>query len=107
MREKLPAVYILASGKNGTLYIGVTSNLVQRSWQHRESVTGGFTQRYGVHRLVYYEGHGDMEHAIEREKRLKKWERKWKFRLIEERNPEWRDLWPDILGRPGSPPSRG
>jgi putative endonuclease len=107
MRDKLPAVYILASARNGTLYVGVTSNLVQRAWQHRACVTGGFTERYGVHRLVYYECHGDMEHAIQREKRLKKWERRWKLRLIEERNPDWRDLWLEILGSTGSPPARG
>ena len=70
-------VYILASGRNGTLYIGVTSNLVQRAWQHREHVGSSFTQRYDVHRLVHYEFHGDMEHAITREKRLKKWNRAW------------------------------
>jgi len=80
----------------------VTSDLVQRAWQHRESVTGGFTARYGVHRLVWYELHGDMEHAIVREKRLKKWNRAWKLRLIEEQNPQWRDLWEDILGAPCS-----
>jgi putative endonuclease len=107
MDDKLPAVYITASGKNGTLYIGVTSKLVQRAWQHGEHVVNGFTRRYGVDRLVYYELHGTMEHAIVREKRLKKWNRVWKLRLIEERNPEWRDLWEEILGSPGSPPARG
>jgi putative endonuclease len=113
MQDKLPATYILASGRNGTLYVGVTSNLVKRGWEHRESITGGFTARYGVHRLVHYELHGDMEHAILREKRLKKWNRAWKVRLIEERNPEWRDLWEEILGMvpaslesPGFPPPR-
>ena len=98
MRDLVPAVYILASGPNGTLYIGVTSNLVQRLWQHRKDTFAGFTSRYGVHQLVYYEMHGDMEHAIEREKRLKKWERKWKLRLINEANPGWRDLGEEILG---------
>ena len=98
MRDRQPAVYILASDPNGTLYIGVTSNLVQRLWQHRNGTFSGFTSRYGVHRLVYYEMHGDMEHAIEREKRLKKWERKWKLRLINEANPGWRDLGEEILG---------
>jgi putative endonuclease len=107
MREKQPCVYILASDRNGTLYIGVTSNLLQRAWQHRQHATG-FTARYAVHRLVHYELHGDMEHAIQREKRLKKWNRAWKVRLIEEGNPGWRDLWPEILGEesPGLPPSR-
>jgi putative endonuclease len=107
MRERQPAVYILASGRNGTLYIGVTSDLVQRAWQHKSHSVPGFSERYGVDQLVFYELHGDMEHAIQREKRLKKWNRAWKVRLIEERNPEWRDLWPDILGSSGSPPWRG
>ena len=98
MRDRQPAVYILASDPNGTLYIGVTSNLVQRLWQHRNGTFSGFSSRYGVHRLVYYEMHGDMEHAIEREKRLKKWDRKWKLRLINEANPGWRDLGEEILG---------
>jgi putative endonuclease len=106
MTAKHPAVYILASRRNGTLYIGVTSNLVQRAWQHRDSPGEGFTSRYGVKHLVYYELHGDLEHAITREKRLKKWNRVWKLRLIEERNPQWRDLWEEILGSPGFPPSR-
>ena len=95
---KQPAVYILASARNGTLYVGVTSNMVQRTWQHRHGTTAGFTQRYGVHHLVYYELHADMEHAIEREKRLKKWERQWKLRLIEKANPEWRDLYDELAG---------
>ena len=107
MRHKQPAVYILASGRNGTLYIGVTSDLVKRAWQHREADVEGFTRRYGIGRLVHYEMHGDMEHAITREKRLKKWNRQWKLRLIEERNPLWDDLWPEILGAPGCRPSRG
>ncbi|RYF17081.1 MAG: GIY-YIG nuclease family protein [Comamonadaceae bacterium] len=106
MRERQPAVYILASGRNGTLYTGVTSDLVQRAWQHREGEVPGFTERHGVKHLVYYEMHGDMEHAIGREKRLKKWNRAWKLRLIEERNPHWRDLWEEILGSPGFPRSR-
>jgi putative endonuclease len=92
MRDIQPAVYILASGRNGTLYIGVTSDLVQRIWHHRNGTYGGFTSRYRVDRLVYYELHGDMEHAIVREKQLKKWERRWKLRLIEEFNRGWEDL---------------
>ena len=107
MDAKQPAVYILASGRNGTLYTGVTSDLVRRAWQHRSGSSQGFTSRYGVKRLVHYELHADMEHAIVREKRLKKWNRVWKLRLIEERNPEWVDLWDEILGSPGSPPPRG
>jgi putative endonuclease len=94
---KQPAVYILASQRNGTLYIGVTSDLVQRVWQHKNDVVEGFTQKYGVHLLVYYELHDDMENAILREKRLKKWNRAWKLRLIEEKNPEWNDLYPSII----------
>ena len=93
---KLPCVYILASRPNGTLYIGVTSNLVQRVWQHRNDFIAGFTRKYGIHRLVWYETHSTMEAAITRERRLKKWERGWKIRLIEETNPSWRDLYPDI-----------
>lgn len=94
---KRPAVYILASKRNGTLYIGVTSDLVQRVWQHRNDVFEGFTKRYGVHMLVYYELHASMVEAIEREKQLKKWNRAWKLALIEERNPQWCDLWPEII----------
>ena len=95
---KQPAVYILASLRNGTLYAGVTSNLVQRVWQHREHLAGGFTDRYGVTKLVWYELHESMESAIVREKRIKKWNRAWKIQLIEEENPEWQDLWHTILG---------
>ncbi len=90
--ERNPCVYILASKPYGTLYIGVTSDLMQRLWQHREGVTGGFTARYGVHRLVRYEMFGDMEQAILREKQLKRWHRQWKINLIEEGNPHWVDL---------------
>ena len=96
--SKQPAVYILASKRNGTLYVGVTSDLIKRVWQHRSDATEGFTQKYGVHRLVYYELHTDMAEAIQREKRLKKWNRSWKIRLIEQENPEWLDLWPSLLG---------
>jgi putative endonuclease len=105
--SKHPAVYLLASSRNGTLYTGVTTNLVQRVWQHRNHVIEGFTQRYEVGMLVWYEQHAMLEVAITREKRLKKWNRLWKLRLIEERNPEWRDLWEEIVGSAGSPPSRG
>ena len=107
MDAKQPAVYILASARNGTLYIGVTSDLGKRIWQHRNNCVPGFTEHYGVHTLVFFEMHGSMESAITREKRLKKWERLWKLRLIEEQNPQWRDLWADIIGSAGSPPSRG
>ena len=98
MNEKHPAIYILASQRNGTLYIGVTSNLVKHIWEHKNNVVEGFTQRYGVHELVYFEQHSTMESAITREKQLKKWNRAWKLRLIEERNPDWCDLWPEIIG---------
>lgn len=93
---KLPCVYLLASGKNGTLYVGVTSNLIQRVYQHREGLADGFTKCYGVHDLVWYEPHETMESAILKEKRLKTWERAAKIRLIERTNPEWRDLWPNL-----------
>ena len=95
---KQPAVYLLATGKRGTLYIGVTSNLVARTWQHREHVVAGFTKRYDVTKLVWYELHGTMDAAILREKQLKKWNREWKLRLVQEFNPDWRDLWDDIVG---------
>ncbi len=91
-----PSVYILASRPNGTLYIGVTSDLMKRVWEHRNDVVKGFTQRYGVHRLVHFEQFRSMFEAIEREKELKKWRRAWKIALIERSNPAWRDLWPEI-----------
>ncbi len=94
--DKQPAVYILASKRNGTLYIGVTSNLVKRIWEHKNGMVVGFTKRYGVHRLVWYELHERMEAAIEREKRLKEWKRGWKLALIEGANPNWQDLYPTI-----------
>ncbi|RXZ64403.1 GIY-YIG nuclease family protein [Pelagerythrobacter rhizovicinus] len=90
--ERDPCVYILASGRHGTLYIGVTSDLMQRLYQHRAGMTGGFTARYKVHRLVRYEMFGDMEGAILREKQLKRWHRQWKINLIESENPHWADL---------------
>ena len=93
-----PAVYILASERHGTLYTGVTSDLIQRVWQHKNDVAPGFSERYQVHSLVYFEYHEDMDTAILREKKLKKWRRSWKIRLIESVNPEWRDLWEDIQG---------
>ena len=93
---RTPAVYILASRPNGVLYIGVTSNLVQRVWGHRNDLVEGFTKRYRVHRLVWYEVHGSMESAISREKALKKWNRPWKIELIERTNPKWTDLYDEI-----------
>lgn len=92
-----PAVYILASQRNGTLYIGVTSHLVQRIWQHKNDLVEGFTEKYGVHGLVHFELLDDMPSAITREKQLKKWNRAWKLTLIEKQNPTWKDLWPTIL----------
>lgn len=91
-----PAPLVIANWKNGTLYTGVTSDLPQRIWQHREGVTGGFTARYGCKRLVWFEMHGDMEHAILREKQIKAGSRRRKISLIEASNPDWRDLYPDI-----------
>jgi len=94
---KQPCVYILASQRNGTLYVGVTSDLVRRVWEHKNDTVDGFTKEYGVHILVYYELHGNMLVAITREKQIKKWNRVWKIKLIESTNPEWRDLWEEIL----------
>jgi putative endonuclease len=92
---KQPAVYIMASQRNGTLYIGVTSNLPQRVQEHKSDINDGFTKAYGVHMLVYYEQHGDMKAAIAREKQIKKWNRAWKIQLIEKVNPGWHDLYED------------
>ena len=92
-----PAVYILASQRNGTLYTGVTGGLIKRIWEHKNNQAEGFTKRYDVHILVYYELHIDMLAAITREKQIKKWNRAWKIRLIESVNSDWRDLWQDIL----------
>ena len=94
---KQPAVYILASKRNGTLYIGVTSDLPKRVWEHKNSESGGFAQEHNVRQLVYYELFSDMPSAIEREKQLKRWKRSWKKRIIEEMNPDWRDLYDDIV----------
>jgi len=94
---KSPAVYILASKMNGTLYIGVTSDLPQRIWQHKNHLTDGFTKKYDVTQLVYFEQHVTMESAIIREKQLKSWKREWKMELIESKNPEWIDLYSSII----------
>jgi len=90
-------VYILASKRNGTLYTGITSDLVRRVYEHKNDVVDGFTKRYRVHRLVYYEMTSDVNEAITKEKRLKKWKRAWKIDLIESTNPDWRDLYSDLL----------
>ena len=95
--DKQPAVYILASKINGTLYVGVTSNLVKRIWEHKNNLTEGFTKRYEVHYLVWYEMHECMESAIQREKRVKGWKRAWKMELIENNNPNWQDLYHTII----------
>jgi putative endonuclease len=94
---KLPCVYLLASKRNGTLYVGVTSDLIQRIWQHKNDAVEGFTKRYRVHTLVWYEACGTMEAAITREKAIKEWRRAWKVRLIEEKNPKWEDLYDELL----------
>ncbi len=93
---KEPCVYILASKRNGTTYIGVTSDLPKRVWEHKQGLVEGFTKRYGVRTLVWYEPHDSMYEAITREKQLKRWKRAWKFRLIRESNPTWRDLYDDL-----------
>jgi putative endonuclease len=93
---KQPAVYLMASQRNGTLYVGVTSDLIKRVWQHRNHLVAGFTSQYNIDLLVWFEQHETMLSAIAREKAIKKWNRAWKLRLIEEQNPEWKDLWPTI-----------
>ena len=97
MTNKQPAVYILANRRNDALYTGVTSNLPARMWQHRNDVTEGFTKKYGVHTLVYFELHDEMASAISREKQIKNWQRKWKVKLIEKQYPTWRDLYDDLV----------
>ena len=94
---RAPCVYLLASGRNGTLYVGVTSHLAKRVWEHKNDVGEGFTKRYQVHDLVWFEQHQTMESAIAREKAIKEWKRKWKLELIEASNPGWRDLYPELL----------
>ena len=88
--------YIMASGRNGTLYIGVTSDLIARVWQHREGNVDGFTKKYGCKTLVWFERHDDIEAAIRREKQMKEWKRLWKLRVIEEMNPDWNDLFESL-----------
>ena len=94
--EKIPAVYILANKKNGTLYIGVTSDLKNRIWKHKNNLIKGFSSKYEVNMLVYYEIHNEINSAIMREKQLKKWKRTWKIEMIEKTNYSWRDLFFDI-----------
>ena len=95
--EKQPCVYILASKRNGTLYVGVTSGLVKRVYEHRHDLADGFTKKYKVHCLVYFELHQDMNAAITREKQIKKWSRSWKIELIGKNNPTWKDLYERIV----------
>jgi putative endonuclease len=94
---KQPCVYLLASRRNGTLYVGVTSNLMKPVWEHKNHVVEGFTKKYGVDRLVWCEVHATMESAIQREKAIKEWKRAWKLELIEKANPEWADLYEGLV----------
>ncbi|MBW2032233.1 MAG: GIY-YIG nuclease family protein [Deltaproteobacteria bacterium] len=105
--EKQFYVYLLASKRNGTLYIGVTSDLVKRLWQHKNKMVEGFTEKYNVNRLVYYETHANAENAITREKQMKKWRRAWKIRLIEEKNPYWKDMTISEFKLDSPPPAWG
>jgi len=95
--DKRPCVYLLASKRNGTLYVGVTADLIRRVWEHREHLVDGFTKKHQVVTLVWFELHETMESAITREKQIKKWNRAWKIRMIESTNPTWRDLYFDLL----------
>jgi putative endonuclease len=95
--DKQPCVYLLASKRNGTRYVGVTSDLIRRTWEHREHLVEGFTKKHKVGTLVRFELHETMESAIRGEKQLKKWNRAWKIRMIETNNPTWRDLYSDLL----------
>jgi putative endonuclease len=112
MREHLYFVYMLASRRNGTLYVGVSNDVMRRAWEHKNDLVEGFTKKYGVHILVWYELHGDIHVAIAREKRLKRWNRAWKIKLIEECNSGWNDLYARLIGEialpdlPGSPSPR-
>ena len=115
MKDHLYFVYIVASARNGTLYVGVTNDVLRRTWEHKSEMIDGFTKKYGVHRLVWYEMHSDINEAIVREKRLKRWNRAWKIRLIEENNSGWNDLHdrltgeiavPDLPGSPSPPPEQ-
>ena len=95
--EKSYYVYILEKERNSTFYAGVTSDLVKRIYEHKNELADGFTKKYGIKTLVYYEAHTEIEEAIKREKRLKKWNRPWKMRLIEQMNPEWNDLYDELV----------
>jgi putative endonuclease len=95
--QKSPCVYVLASRPNGTFYVGLTSDLLKRVWEHKNDLVGGFTKRYGVHKLVWCKAHETMDSAIHREKKIKKWNRKWKLALIEQANPQWQDLFDNLI----------
>ena len=95
--ERQPCVYLLASKRNGTLYTGVTSNLLKRTWEHKNNLVEGFSNKYTVHTLVWFELHDTMEAAIQKEKAIKSWKREWKVRTIEEKNPLWQDLYPELF----------
>ena len=97
VKERVYFVYLLASKPNGTLYLGVTSNIIGRTWQHKEGVFEGFSKKYGVHRLVWYDTFGDIHLAIQREKTMKHWPRQWKINAIEKENPYWDDLYPKFF----------
>ena len=97
MTDKQYYVYILASKRNGTLYIGITSDLIKRTWQHKNGLVKGFSKQYGLKTLVYFEAYQNVEEAILREKRLKKWNREWKIKLIEKTNPDWKDLYQRLI----------
>jgi putative endonuclease len=103
MREHSYFVYILASGRNGTLYTGVTNDIVRRIWEHKNDLIDGFTKKYGVHILVWYEFHEDINLAIAREKRIKRWNRAWKIKLIEKENSGWNCLWEKVTGEIAQP----
>jgi putative endonuclease len=97
MQSKMYFVYILASKRNGTIYTGVTNDLIRRVYQHKNGINEGFTKKYSVHDLVYFEATDDVQAALRREKQIKKWNRQWKIDLIEKQNPEWRDLYPGLI----------
>lgn len=97
MTDKQYYVYIICNKRNGTLYTGITSNLIKRIWQHKNGLVEGFSKRYSIKLLVYFEAHNDVEEAIFREKRIKKWNRKWKLNLIEKNNPNWDDLYQSLI----------
>jgi putative endonuclease len=98
MRDHIYFVYILASRRNGTLYVGVTNDVVRRTWEHKKDIHAGFTKKYGIHILVWYEVHGSIHEAIAREKRIKRWNRDWKIKLIEKENSGWNCLWERLTG---------